>query len=169
MPPPPVYEEDEEEFEEPVAAAVEEVPAAPVRKPAQVIRRTPVHRSRPQREPLLQPLDEEPLVEPAYATAPTFGAREPAPVAAPEYQAQPRHAAPEPAYEEPVYEEPVRAAPVEKIWQDVYVINLMGRPGHDLQGPSCSLPCWRWASNLARWIFSTVTKIQTARVKCSSP
>ncbi|MBM0510548.1 cell division protein ZipA [Aeromonas hydrophila] len=134
VPPPPVYEEDEEEFEEPVAAVVEEVPAAPVRKPAQVIRRTPVHRSRPQREPLLQPLDEEPLVEPAYATAPTFGAREPAPVAAPEYQAQPRHAAPEPAYEEPVYEEPVRAAPVEKIWQDVYVINLMGRPGHDLQG-----------------------------------
>ncbi|MBP8113559.1 MAG: cell division protein ZipA, partial [Aeromonas sp.] len=24
--------------------------------------------------------------------------------------------------------------PVEKIWQDVYVINLMARPGHDLQG-----------------------------------
>ncbi len=69
---------------------------------------------------------------------------------------------PEPAYEEPVYEEPVRAAPVEKIWQDVYVINLMGRPGHDLQGPPCSLR-WRWASSLARWIFSTVTKTRTAR------
>ncbi|BEE00049.1 cell division protein ZipA [Aeromonas dhakensis] len=137
VPPPPVYEE--EEYEEPVAEPVEEVPAAPVRKPAQVIRRTPVHRSRPQREPLLQPLDEEPLVEPAYATAPTFGAREQAQAAAPEYKAQPRHAAPEPAYEEPAYEEPVQEPqierqPVEKIWQDVYVINLMARPGHDLQG-----------------------------------
>ena len=115
------------------------MPAAPVRKPAQVIRRTPVHRSRPQREPLLQPLDEEPLVEPAYATAPTFGAREQAQAAAPEYKAQPRYAAPEPAYEEPAYEEPVQEPqierqPVEKIWQDVYVINLMARPGHDLQG-----------------------------------
>ncbi|MCR6553147.1 cell division protein ZipA, partial [Aeromonas sp. CPF2-S1] len=48
----------------------------------------------------------------------------------------------EPVYEEPAYvapapvvEEP-RMAPqsVEKIWQDVYVINLMGRPGQDLQG-----------------------------------
>ncbi|WP_421182705.1 cell division protein ZipA [Aeromonas dhakensis] len=137
VPPPPVYEE--EEYEEPVAEPVEEVPAAPVRKPAQVIRRTPVHRSRPQREPLLQPLDEEPLVEPAYATAPTFGAREQAQAAAPEYKAQPRYAAPEPAYEEPAYEEPVpepqiERQPVEKIWQDVYVINLMARPGHDLQG-----------------------------------
>ncbi|MBS4714668.1 cell division protein ZipA [Aeromonas dhakensis] len=135
--PPPVY--DEEEYEEPVAEPVEEAPAAPVRKPAQVIRRTPVHRSRPQREPLLQPLDEEPLVEPAYATAPTFGAREQAQAAAPEYKAQPRYAAPEPAYEEPAYEEPVQEPqierqPVEKIWQDVYVINLMARPGHDLQG-----------------------------------
>ncbi|ASX12904.1 cell division protein ZipA [Aeromonas dhakensis] len=138
VPPPPVYEE-EEEYEEPAAEPVEEVPAAPVRKPAQVIRRTPVHRSRPQREPLLQPLDEEPLVEPAYATAPTFGAREQAQAAAPEYKAQPRYAAPEPAYEEPAYEEPVpepqiERQPVEKIWQDVYVINLMARPGHDLQG-----------------------------------
>ncbi|MBF8448726.1 cell division protein ZipA [Aeromonas dhakensis] len=137
VPPPPVYEE--EEYEEPVAEPVEEVPAAPVRKPAQVIRRTPVHRSRPQREPLLQPLDEEPLVEPAYATAPTFGAREQAQATAPEYKAQPRYAAPEPAYEEPAYEEPVQEPqierqPVEKIWQDVYVINLMARPGHDLQG-----------------------------------
>ncbi|WP_368161343.1 cell division protein ZipA [Aeromonas sp. R5-3] len=137
VPPPPVYEE--EEYEEPVAEPVEEVPAAPVRKPAQVIRRTPVHRSRPQREPLLQPLDEEPLVEPAYATAPTFGAREQVQAAAPEYKAQPRYAAPEPAYEEPAYEEPVpepqiERQPVEKIWQDVYVINLMARPGHDLQG-----------------------------------
>ncbi|HDZ8843128.1 cell division protein ZipA [Aeromonas dhakensis] len=137
VPPPPVYEE--EEYEEPVAEPVEEVPAAPVRKPAQVIRRTPVHRSRPQREPLLQPLDEEPLVEPAYATAPTFGAREQAQAAAPEYKAQPRYAAPEPAYEEPAYEEPVpepqiERQPVEKVWQDVYVINLMARPGHDLQG-----------------------------------
>lgn len=137
VPPPPVYEE--EEYEEPVAEPVEEVPAAPVRKPAQVIRRTPVHRSRPQREPLLQPLDEEPLVEPAYATAPTFGAREHAQATAPEYKAQPRYAAPEPAYEEPAYEEPVQEPqierqPVEKIWQDVYVINLMARPGHDLQG-----------------------------------
>lgn len=137
VPPPPAYEE--EEYEEPVAEPVEEVPAAPVRKPAQVIRRTPVHRSRPQREPLLQPLDEEPLVEPAYATAPTFGAREQAQAAAPEYKAQPRYAAPEPAYEEPAYEEPVpepqiERQPVEKVWQDVYVINLMARPGHDLQG-----------------------------------
>lgn len=136
--PPPVYEEDEEEFEEPLAETVEEAPAAPVRKPAQVIRRTPVHRSRPQREPLLQPLDDEPLVEPAYATAPTFGVREPVQAPAPEYK-QARYAVPEPAYEEPVYEEPVReplldTPPVEKIWQDVYVINLMARPGHDLQG-----------------------------------
>ena len=140
VPPQPVYEE-EEDYDEPVAAPVEEAPAAPVRKPAQVIRRTPVHRSRPQREPMMQPLDEEPLVEPAYAQAPTFGAREPAPVA----QQAPRYAQPayeEPAYDdEPAYEEPVHAAepepapaPVEKIWQDVYVINLMARPGHDLQG-----------------------------------
>ncbi|MFM4677641.1 cell division protein ZipA [Aeromonas media] len=138
--PPPVYEE-EDEYEEPSAEPVEEVPAAPVRKPAQVIRRTPVHRSRPQREPMMQPLDDEPLVEPAYAQAPTFGAREPAP------QQQARCAQPAPAYEEPdyddepAYEEPVQMAepvqeqpPVEKIWQDVYVINLMARPGHDLQG-----------------------------------
>ena len=138
--PPPVYEE-EDEYEEPSAEPVEEVPAAPVRKPAQVIRRTPVHRSRPQREPMMQSLDDEPLVEPAYAQAPTFGAREPAP------QQQARYAQPAPAYEEPdyddepAYEEPVQVAepvqelpPVEKIWQDVYVINLMARPGHDLQG-----------------------------------
>lgn len=138
--PPPVYEE-KDEYEEPSAEPVEEVPAAPVRKPAQVIRRTPVHRSRPQREPMMQPLDDEPLVEPAYAQAPTFGAREPAP------QQQARYAQPESAYEEPdyddepAYEEPVQVAepvqelpPVEKIWQDVYVINLMARPGHDLQG-----------------------------------
>ena len=137
--PPPVYEE-EDEYEEPSAEPVEEVPAAPVRKPAQVIRRTPVHRSRPQREPMMQPLDDEPLVEPAYAQAPTFGAREPA-------QQQARYAQPVSAYEEPdyddepAYEEPVQVAepvqelpPVEKIWQDVYVINLMARPGHDLQG-----------------------------------
>ncbi|MGY4108757.1 cell division protein ZipA [Aeromonas encheleia] len=133
--PAPVYEDDEDEYEEPLAETMEEAPAAPVRKPAQVIRRTPVHRSRPQREPMLQPLDEEPLVEPAYATAPTFGAREPAP------EQKPRYVAPEPAYEEPVYDdEPLMAdpvqelPPVEKIWQDVYVINLMARPGHDLQG-----------------------------------
>ncbi|MGY3943279.1 cell division protein ZipA [Aeromonas tecta] len=133
--PAPVYEDDEEEYEEPIAETIEEAPAAPVRKPAQVIRRTPVHRSRPQREPMLQPLDEEPLVEPAYATAPTFGAREPAP------EHKPRYVAPEPVYQEPDYDdEPVMAAPVqelppvEKIWQDVYVINLMARPGHDLQG-----------------------------------
>lgn len=138
--PPPVYEE-EDDYDEPSAEPVEEVPAAPVRKPAQVIRRTPVHRSRPQREPMMQPLDDEPLVEPAYAQAPTFGAREPAP------QQQARYAQPAPAYEEPdyddepAYEEPVQVAepvqeqpPVEKIWQDVYVINLMARPGHDLQG-----------------------------------
>ncbi|WP_338891131.1 cell division protein ZipA [Aeromonas rivipollensis] len=138
--PPPVYEE-EDDYDEPSAEPVEEVPAAPVRKPAQVIRRTPVHRSRPQREPMMQPLDDEPLVEPAYAQAPTFGAREPAP------QQQVRYAQPAPAYEEPdyddepAYEEPVQVAepvqelpPVEKIWQDVYVINLMARPGHDLQG-----------------------------------
>lgn len=46
----PVYEE-EDEYEEPSAEPVEEVPAAPVRKPAQVIRRTPVHRSRPSANP----------------------------------------------------------------------------------------------------------------------
>lgn len=134
--PAPVYEE-EEEYEEPSAEPVEEAPAAPVRKPAQVIRRTPVHRSRPQREPMMQPLDEEPLVEPAYAQAPTFGAREPAP------EQQPRHLAAAPVYEEPTYddepayEEAPSASmrePVEKIWQDVYVINLMARPGQDLQG-----------------------------------
>ncbi|WP_404835987.1 cell division protein ZipA [Aeromonas media] len=138
--PPPVYEE-EDEYEEPSAEPVEEVPAAPVRKPAQVIRRTPVHRSRPQREPMMQPLDDEPLVEPAYAQAPTFGAREPAPPQQARY-AQPVSAYEEPDYDdEPAYEEPVQVAepvqelpPVEKIWQDVYVINLMARPGHDLQG-----------------------------------
>lgn len=138
--PPPVYEE-EDEYEEPSAEPVEEVPAAPVRKPAQVIRRTPVHRSRPQREPMMQPLDDEPLVEPTYAQAPTFGAREPAPQQQARY-AQPVSAYEEPDYDdEPAYEEPVQVAepvqelpPVEKIWQDVYVINLMARPGHDLQG-----------------------------------
>lgn len=138
--PPPVYEE-EDEYEEPSAEPVEEVPAAPVRKPAQVIRRTPVHRSRPQREPMMQPLDDEPLVEPAYAQAPTFGAREPVPQQQARY-AQPVSAYEEPDYDdEPAYEEPVQVAepvqelpPVEKIWQDVYVINLMARPGHDLQG-----------------------------------
>lgn len=133
--PAPAYEE--EEYDEPSPEPVEEAPAAPVRKPAQVIRRTPVHRSRPQREPMMQPLDEEPLVEPAYAQAPTFGARAPAP------EPQPRQAAPAPVYEEPEYDDepayeeaesaPMRE-PVEKIWQDVYVINLMARPGQDLQG-----------------------------------
>ena len=143
-PPPPVYEE-EEAYDEPQPEAVEEEPAAPVRKPAQVNRRTPVYRSRPQREPVMQVQDDEPLVEPAYATAPTFGVRnesvraEPVRAAEPEYKPQPRHVAPEPVYEEPVYEAPVEeprvvAQPVEKIWQDVYVINLMGRPGHELQG-----------------------------------
>ncbi|KIQ84968.1 cell division protein ZipA [Aeromonas jandaei] len=143
-PPPPVYEE-EEAYDEPQPEVVEEEPAAPVRKPAQVNRRTPVYRSRPQREPVMQVQDDEPLVEPAYATAPTFGARnesvraEPVRAAEPEYKPQPRHVAPEPVYEEPVYEAPVEeprvaAQPVEKIWQDVYVINLMGRPGHELQG-----------------------------------
>ncbi|WP_429055502.1 cell division protein ZipA [Aeromonas jandaei] len=143
-PPPPVYEE-EEAYDEPQPEVVEEEPAAPVRKPAQVNRRTPVYRSRPQREPVMQVQDDEPLVEPAYATAPTFGVRnesvraEPVRAAEPEYKPQPRHVAPEPVYEEPVYEAPVEeprvvAQPVEKIWQDVYVINLMGRPGHELQG-----------------------------------
>uniref|UniRef100_UPI003B9F3856 cell division protein ZipA n=1 Tax=Aeromonas jandaei TaxID=650 RepID=UPI003B9F3856 len=143
-PPPPVYEE-EEAYDEPQPEVVEEEPAAPVRKPAQVNRRTPVYRSRPQREPVMQVQDDEPLVEPAYATAPTFGARnesvraEPVRAAEPEYKPQPRHVAPEPVYEAPVYEAPVEeprvaAQPVEKIWQDVYVINLMGRPGHELQG-----------------------------------
>ncbi|MFB2863995.1 cell division protein ZipA [Aeromonas sp. MdU4] len=148
-PPPPVYEE-EEAFDEPLPEEIDEAPAAPVRKPAQVNRRTPVYRSRPQREPMMQSLDEEPLVEPAYATAPTFGVRpeaarsesvraEPVRAAEQEYQPQPRHVVPEPAYQEPVYEAPVEepraaAQPVEKIWQDVYVINLMGRPGHELQG-----------------------------------
>ena len=144
VPPPPVYEE-EEAYDEPQPEVVEEEPAAPVRKPAQVNRRTPVYRSRPQREPVMQVQDDEPLVEPAYATAPTFGVRnesvraEPVRAAEPEYKPQPRHVAPEPVYEEPVYEAPVEeprvvAQPVEKIWQDVYVINLMGRPGHELQG-----------------------------------
>lgn len=153
VPPPPVYEE-EEAFDEPLPEEIDEAPAAPVRKPAQVNRRTPVYRSRPQREPMMQSLDDEPLVEPAYATAPTFGARaetvrtadtvraEPVRTPEPDYQPQPRHVAPEPVYEEPAYvapapvvEEPRMAPqPVEKIWQDVYVINLMGRPGHDLQG-----------------------------------
>ena len=143
-PPPPVYEE-EEAYDEPQPEVVEEEPVAPVRKPAQVNRRTPVYRSRPQREPVMQVQDDEPLVEPAYATAPTFGVRnesvraEPVRAAEPEYKPQPRHVAPEPVYEEPVYEAPVEeprvaAQPVEKIWQDVYVINLMGRPGHELQG-----------------------------------
>lgn len=143
-PPPPVYEE-EEAYDEPQPEVVEEEPAAPVRKPAQVNRRTPVYRSRPQREPVMQVQDDEPLVEPAYATAPTFGVRnesvraEPVRAAEPEYKPQPRHVAPEPVYEEPVYEAPIEeprvvAQPVEKIWQDVYVINLMGRPGHELQG-----------------------------------
>ncbi|ELC7279436.1 cell division protein ZipA [Aeromonas veronii] len=143
VPPPPVYEE--ETFDEPLPEEIDEAPAAPVRKPAQVNRRTPVYRSRPQREPMMQSLDDEPLVEPAYATAPTFGVRnesvraEPVRAAEPEYKPQPRHVAPEPVYEEPVYEAPVEeprvvAQPVEKIWQDVYVINLMGRPGHELQG-----------------------------------
>ena len=143
-PPPPVYEE-EEAYDEPQPEVVEEESAAPVRKPAQVNRRTPVYRSRPQREPVMQVQDDEPLVEPAYATAPTFGVRnesvraEPVRAAEPEYKPQPRHVAPEPVYEEPVYEAPVEeprvaAQPVEKIWQDVYVINLMGRPGHELQG-----------------------------------
>ncbi|MBL0544764.1 cell division protein ZipA [Aeromonas jandaei] len=143
-PPPPVYEE-EDAYDEPQPEVVEEEPAAPVRKPAQVNRRTPVYRSRPQREPVMQVQDDEPLVEPAYATAPTFGVRnesvraEPVRAAEPEYKPQPRHVAPEPVYEEPVYEAPVEeprvaAQPVEKIWQDVYVINLMGRPGHELQG-----------------------------------
>ncbi|PPA30117.1 cell division protein ZipA [Aeromonas jandaei] len=143
-PPPPVYEE-EEAYDEPQPEVVEEEPAAPVRKPALVNRRTPVYRSRPQREPVMQVQDDEPLVEPAYATAPTFGVRnesvraEPVRAAEPEYKPQPRHVAPEPVYEEPVYEAPVEeprvaAQPVEKIWQDVYVINLMGRPGHELQG-----------------------------------
>jgi cell division protein ZipA len=159
VPPPPVYEE-EEAFDEPLPEEIDEAPATPVRKPAQVNRRTPVYRSRPQREPMIQSLDDEPLVEPAYATAPTFGARaetaraesaraesarsenlraEPVRAPEPEYKQPPRHVALEPVYEEPVYEAPVdepRMAPqpVEKIWQDVYVINLMGRPGHDLQG-----------------------------------
>ncbi len=49
--PPPVYEEEEDEYEEPSAEPVEEAPAAPVRKPAQVIRRTPVHRPAPSANP----------------------------------------------------------------------------------------------------------------------
>ncbi|MGL5327524.1 MAG: cell division protein ZipA [Aeromonas sp.] len=154
VPPPPAYEEEEPDFEEPLPDVIAQEPAAPVRKPAQVNRRTPVYRSRPQREPVMQVQDDEPLVEPAYATAPTFGARaetvrtadtvraEPVRAPEPEYQPQPRHVAPEPVYEEPAYVAPapvveeLRMAPqpVEKIWQDVYVINLMGRPGHDLQG-----------------------------------
>ncbi|MGL5526110.1 MAG: cell division protein ZipA [Aeromonas veronii] len=139
-PPPPVYEE-EEAYDEPQPEVVEEEPAAPVRKPAQVNRRTPVYRSRPQREPMMQSLDDEPLVEPAYATAPTFGARAETVRTADTVRAEPVRA-PEPVYEEPAYvapapvvEEPrMSPQPVEKIWQDVYVINLMGRPGHDLQG-----------------------------------
>jgi len=70
---------------------------------------------------MMQSLDDEPLVEPAYATAPTFGARaetvrtadtvraEPVRAPEPDYQPQPRHVAPEPVYEEPAY---VAPAPV---------------------------------------------------------
>ncbi|MCF5764414.1 cell division protein ZipA [Aeromonas veronii] len=140
VPPPPAYEEEEPGFDEPLPDVIAQEPAAPVRKPAQVNRRTPVYRSRPQREPVMPVQDDEPLIEPAYATAPTFGVRnEPVRTTEPEVKAQPRHVEPEPLYEEPVYEAPVaepRSAPqpVEKIWQDVYVINLMGRPGHELQG-----------------------------------
>lgn len=137
----------------------DDLPPPVVRKPAQVNRRTPVYRSRPQREPMMQSLDDEPLVEPA-----PFGARadtartvdnvrtesarsknlraEPARAPKPQYQPQPCHVAPEPIYEESVYVAPAPAVekprmapqPIEKIWQDVYVINLLGRPGHDLQG-----------------------------------
>ncbi|MGL4250072.1 MAG: cell division protein ZipA [Aeromonas sp.] len=139
VPPPPVYEET---FDEPRTEEIEEAPIAPVRKPAQVNRRTPVYRSRPQHEPVMQLKDDEPLVEPAYATAPVFGARSESARANPEYQTQRGYVAPDPLLEEsgyvepePVVEEPrIAAQPVEKIWQDVYVINLMGRPGHDLQG-----------------------------------
>ncbi|WP_421294025.1 cell division protein ZipA [Aeromonas sp. 604282] len=140
VPPPPAYEEEEPGFDEPLPDVIAQEPAAPVRKPAQVNRRTPVYRSRPQREPVMPVQDDEPLIEPAYATAPTFGVRnEPVRATEPEVKAQPRQVEPEPLYEEPVYEAPVakpRSAPqpVEKIWQDVYVINLMGRPGHELQG-----------------------------------
>ncbi|MGL4714615.1 MAG: cell division protein ZipA [Aeromonas sp.] len=127
VPPSPVYQEEEDEFDDPLAIPAEEVPAAPVRKPAQVIRRTPVHRTRPQREPMIPSLDDEPLNEPAYATAPTFGVHVD--------QVRAEHLDAEPRYEKSAYQAPVaEAPPVEKIWQDVYVINLMGRPGHDLQG-----------------------------------
>ncbi|UBO73072.1 cell division protein ZipA [Aeromonas rivuli] len=151
--PAPVYEDEEEIYEEPVAAE-------PVRKPAQVNRRTPVYRSRPQHEPALQPFDDEPQPEPAYTSGLSFGEQtaraEPrqAPVhAEPQFdepqfapraearvqpRAEPRveRAAPvqAPVYA-PVYDEPEpERAPVEKIWQDVYVINLMARPGQALQG-----------------------------------
>lgn len=86
----------------------------PTRKTSAVIRRNPVQpRSRPQREPVMgAPVLEEESVQLAesYAAA---------------YQEEP--AAPEPV---------IARAPVEKIWQDVYVINLMARPGRELDGAS---------------------------------
>ncbi|MHA7002362.1 cell division protein ZipA [Aeromonas schubertii] len=115
---PPAYEPEPEEDDE-----VQPVPA-PVRKPSPVIRRTPVQpRSRPQREPVMSaPLDEEPQ-PPAYEPEPELRAE-------PRYESEPALRA-EPPYEpEP---EPVRA-PVEKTWQDVYVMNLMARPGRELEG-----------------------------------
>ena len=135
--PPPPYEE-EEEMEEPV---LETVPPEPQRKPAQVNRRTPVYRSRPQREPAMQPFDDEPQSEPDYTSGLSFGeapraqprqVAEPVAERAPQIETRSERVAPvqAPVYDEP---EPVRA-PVEKIWQDVYVINLMARPGQELQG-----------------------------------
>ncbi|MGL6349888.1 MAG: cell division protein ZipA [Aeromonas sp.] len=153
---PPVYQE-EEAFDEPQVAVVEESEPAPVRKPAQVNRRKPVYRSRPQHEPA-PAIDKAGLVEPAYASAPTFGSRASTPhqegavreaprqasaptPAMPTYQPKARYAAPEPEYAAPAaVSAPVAAPPrrptrpVEKIWQDVYVINVMARAGTELQG-----------------------------------
>ncbi|PJG58408.1 cell division protein ZipA [Aeromonas cavernicola] len=141
--PTPYQAELDDEAAQPLAPELddepqEDEPAPPPRKPAQVIRRTPVHRSRPQREPMISAADDEPLREPAYATAPTFGV---------DSEPLRGHDDHEPIDETPLVVEPVSAeryatepylAPqaVEKIWQDVYVINLMARPGQELQGAS---------------------------------
>ncbi|MEW7865617.1 cell division protein ZipA [Aeromonas diversa] len=107
----PAYEPDLEEPEEEVQPE-----PIPVRKPSPVIRRNPVQpRSRPQREPVMSAqLDEEPMA-PAYEPEPVLRAE-------PSYEPEPE---PIPA---------PRRAPVEKTWQDVYVLNLMARPGRELEG-----------------------------------
>lgn len=129
--PEPDYVQPAPRVAEPIVfAAEEEEEPQPVRKPSPVIRRTPVQpRTRSQREPIMTaPLDDEPQV-PAYEPQPE-PAYEPEPV----YREEPVLRA-EPRYEpipEPIPEP--RRAPVEKVWQDVYVLNLMARPGRELEG-----------------------------------